>query len=184
MKSVLKRTYIVISKIFMRLFFDKKYLRGRWFDDNTIGWIWCWRCLWDQKVKGYNKHMKFPVNPSTVVGHLSHIHFDVDNIDNFWKSGCYFQCWTGNIFIGKGTYIAQNVGVITENHDPENLDNHLKSKDVVIGKNCWIGMNSVILPGVQLGDGTIVGAGAVVTSSFKEGNCVIGGTPAKLIKKI
>ena len=45
-------------------------------------------------------------------------------------------------------------------------------------------MNSVILPGVVLGPHTVVAAGAVVTKSFEEGYCVIGGTPAKMIKKI
>ena len=45
-------------------------------------------------------------------------------------------------------------------------------------------MNAVILPGVELGEKTVVGAGAVVTKSFKEGHCVIGGNPAKLIKKL
>lgn len=54
----------------------------------------------------------------------------------------------------------------------------------MIGRNCWIGMNAVILPGVKLGDYTIVGAGAVVTHSFPEGYCVIGGVPAKKIKDL
>ena len=45
-------------------------------------------------------------------------------------------------------------------------------------------MNAVILPGVELGDHTVVGAGAVVTKSFSEGYCVIGGNPAKIIKYI
>ncbi|EOJ3081127.1 DapH/DapD/GlmU-related protein, partial [Acinetobacter baumannii] len=53
-----------------------------------------------------------------------------------------------------------------------------------IGDKCWIGMNSVILPGVVLGNGTIVAAGAVVTKSFKQGNIVIAGVPAKIIKEI
>lgn len=54
---------------------------------------------------------------------------------------------------------------------------------VVIGNNVWIGDNAIILPGVTLGDGCIVGAGAVVTKSFPSGS-VIGGNPAKQIKKI
>lgn len=124
------------------------------------------------------------MHPATVVGNVNNIHFDNDNIDNFWKTGCYYQCWNGHIYIGKGTWIAQNVGIITENHNPEDLSEHLPSEDVHIGNNCWIGMNSVILPGVELGDNTVVGAGAVVTSSFKDGNCVIGGVPAKIIKNI
>ena len=45
-------------------------------------------------------------------------------------------------------------------------------------------MNSMILPGVVLGDRTIVGAGSVVTKYFPEGNCVIAGNPAKVIKVI
>ena len=49
---------------------------------------------------------------------------------------------------------------------------------------CWIGMNSVILPGVVLGDSTIVGAGSVVTKSFVEGRQVIVGSPARVVKKL
>ena len=45
-------------------------------------------------------------------------------------------------------------------------------------------MNSVILPGVVLGDHTIVGAGSVVTRSFEEGHCVIAGVPARKIKEL
>lgn len=57
-------------------------------------------------------------------------------------------------------------------------------KDVVIGSNCWIGMNAVILPGVVLGDRTIVGAGGIVTKSFPNGHCIIAGNPAKIIRTI
>lgn len=74
------------------------------------------------------------------------------------------------------------MGIITQNHDPQNPNKHLPAKEVVIGDNCWIGMNAVILPGVHLGDHITVDAGAVVTHSF-EGNCVIAGNPARIIKK-
>lgn len=173
--------YRIISKILLSFFYKREYLSGKWFDEGVDGWKWAWRCLWDQKIKGYNRHIPFPVNPSTVVGNIANLNFDVNNMDNFWKTGCYFQCWNGHITIGKGTYIAQNVGIITENHSHDDLDKHDPYKDVVIGENCWIGMNAVILPGVKLGPNTIVGAGAVVTHSF-DGGGVIAGIPAKRIK--
>ena len=57
-------------------------------------------------------------------------------------------------------------------------------KEVIIGHYSWIGMNSVILPGVILGTRTIVAAGSVVTKSFPQGFCVIGGSPARIIKAL
>lgn len=54
----------------------------------------------------------------------------------------------------------------------------------ILCEKCWIGMNSMILPGVELGNRTIVGAGSIVTKSFKEGNCIIAGNPAKVIRNL
>lgn len=178
------KIFIFVSKTIISVFYKKEYLSGKWFENNVTGWKWAWRCLWDQKIKGYNKHIPFPVNPTTTVGNINNLKFDISNIDNFWKTGIYYQCWTGKITIGKGTWIAQNVGIITENHNPVNLNEHLSAKDVVIGSDCWIGMNAVIMPGVELGDNTIVGANSVVTHSFKEGHCVIVGAPAVVVKKL
>ena len=98
--------------------------------------------------------------------------------------GRYFQAENARIVIGKGTYIANNSGLITANHDINNLSTHEEAKDIILGEKCWLGLNSVVLPGVVLGDHTIVAAGAVVTKSFPEGHCVIGGVPAKIIKEI
>ncbi|WP_419810565.1 acyltransferase [Bacterioplanoides sp.] len=78
--------------------------------------------------------------------------------------------------IGAGSYLA--FGVVILAHDMSRLT-HM---DVNIGKNCFIGCNSIIMPGVTIGDSVVVGSGSVVTKSFK-GNCVIAGNPAKVIKE-
>lgn len=87
----------------------------------------------------------------------------------------------GKIKLGKGVRIAPHVHIITQNHDLYDLAKAAPAKDVIIGANSWIGAQSVILPGVILGDHTIVGAGSIVTKSFP-GNCIIAGNPAKIIR--
>lgn len=185
MRRFLLRIYVLFSYSFFLLFYKKEYLRGRWFEKGeTKGFHACWKFFILQKIFGFNRHIPFPCHPSCEMGLVRNLQFDVNNIDNFWKTGSYFQCWGGVISIGPGTYIAQNVGLITENHDVNNLDEHQEPQNISIGSNCWIGMNSVILPGVVLGDKTIVGAGAVVTSSFPKGHVVIAGVPARVIKEL
>ena len=94
--------------------------------------------------------------------------------------GNYIEASNG-IIIGDYTNIGPNVGIVSANHNP--IDNSIVevTTPIKIGKFCWIGMNAVILPGVELGDFTIVGAGSVVSKSFPEGYCVLGGAPAQII---
>lgn len=56
------------------------------------------------------------------------------------------------------------------------------SKSIIIGSNCWLARRGIILKGVELKDYTIVGTAALVTKKFDEGNIVLGGNPAKIIK--
>lgn len=103
---------------------------------------------------------------------------------NVWKSfassgNCYIQGANG-IEIGDDTIFAPGIKIISSNHDPENLHTWETEKPIRIGKNCWIGANAVILPGVELGDRVIVGAGAIVTKSFEAGSVIVG-NPARLL---
>lgn len=185
MRRKLIRIYIFILYHFLCLFYEKKYLQGRLFNKSeyTQGWRYAKKYWFNQRIRGVNKHIPWPCDPTTKVTDPENILFDQDYIDNFFNTGCYYQSM-GKISIGKGCQIAPNVGIITSNHDLSDLDKHMEPKAVVIGDMCWIGMNSVILPGVTLGDYTTVGAGSVVTKSFSEGHCVIAGNPAHFIKKI
>ncbi|PNT91552.1 DapH/DapD/GlmU-related protein [Clostridium thermosuccinogenes] len=170
--------------LFGRLIYGREYIRGKYFNKNSIGARWILQCWFWQKIMRYNSDANWPVSHRVQVSNAKNIIFDPDDMQIFHTFGSYFQAFSAKIIIGKGTWIAPNVGLITANHDFEDLTRHAEGKDIIIGEKCWIGMNSVILPGVVLGPNTIVGAGSIVTKSFPEGNCVIAGNPAKLIKLI
>ena len=88
----------------------------------------------------------------------------------------------GGITIEDDVLVAANAQLISNNHDPEEHQ-ILTCKPVVLKRNCWIGAGATILPGVTVGENAIVGAGAVVTKDV-EPNTVVGGIPAKLIKRL
>jgi acetyltransferase-like isoleucine patch superfamily enzyme len=99
------------------------------------------------------------------------------------SEGCYIQACEG-ISIGEGTIWSFNVAIVSQGHDVNDLTKIPKTGPIKIGRNCWIGTNSTILPGIELGDRTVVGANSVVTKSFPDGNVVIAGTPAKIIRNL
>lgn len=101
----------------------------------------------------------------------------------FVNAGCRFQD-QGGIYLEDGVLVGHNVVIATLNHamDPRKRANLLPAP-VRIGRNAWIGSGAVILPGVTVGEGAVVAAGAVVTKDVEPGT-VVGGVPAKPIKKI
>ena len=101
----------------------------------------------------------------------------------FFNSGCKVQD-QGGITIGDGTLIGHNVVLATLNHHPDPAcRGDLIPAPIRIGKNVWIGSNSTILPGVTIGDGAVIAAGAVVSKDVPA-NTVVGGIPAKVLRRI
>lgn len=100
----------------------------------------------------------------------------------FINSGCRFQD-QGGIFIGDHVLIGHNVVLATINHDLNPYDRHNIYKPIHIKDRVWIGSNVVVTQGVTIGEGAVIAAGAVVTKDV-EPFTVVGGVPAKFIKKI
>ena len=92
----------------------------------------------------------------------------------------------GGLEIGDDCIAGQYLSCHPENHEFGHLDQPIRRQGVTrkgirIGSNCWIGSKVTILDGVSIGKGSVIAAGAVVTSSFPD-NSIIGGVPAKLLK--
>lgn len=91
-----------------------------------------------------------------------------------------------NVKIGNDVMMGEDVMIITNTHNFENCDipmrtQGLKNISVTIEDDVWIGSRVIILPGVKIGKGSIIGAGAVVTKDIPEYS-IVGGVPAKLIR--
>ncbi|WP_247935523.1 acyltransferase [Streptococcus mitis] len=99
---------------------------------------------------------------------------------------CLFGA-AGGITIGDDVISGQNVRFHSENHNYDNIDKLIREqgvnrKGISVGNNCWIGAGAVFLDGSSIGSGCIVAANSVVTKHFPD-NVIIGGVPAKILKK-
>ena len=117
--------------------------------------------------------------------------------DNVGISGATIYARKG-IYIGENTCVGGNCKILDNDFHPIDAEERLcllndvhggdaadliPTREIHIGKNCFLGCNSIILKGTVLGDGCVVGAGAVVSGKFED-NCVIVGNPARVIKRL
>ena len=101
------------------------------------------------------------------------------NINNYFMDGATIE-------IGDHVFIGPSCGFYTANHplDYTNRNQGLeKALPIKVGDNCWFGANVSVMPGVTIGSGCVIAAGAVVTKDMP-GNSLIAGIPAKVIKTI
>ena len=90
----------------------------------------------------------------------------------------------GGITLEDEVLIGPKVNLITENHPLEPAERRaLITASILIKRKAWIGAGATILPGVTVGENAVVAAGAVVTKDVPA-NTIVGGVPAKIIKKI
>lgn len=101
----------------------------------------------------------------------------------FINSDCTFLD-LGGITIEDDVLIAPKVSLLTEGHpvEPEQRK-ALFAKPILIKRNVWIGAGAIILPGVTIGENSIVAAGAVVSKDVPD-NVVVGGIPSRILKNI
>lgn len=107
--------------------------------------------------------------------------------DNTWIGHRCVIISSSSIKIGKNCDLAPNVYVGNGTHEitPQScrIANVEVSKDIIIGDGCWLCVNTSILPGVEIGDKSVIAAGAVVTVSVPSLS-LFGGIPAKLIRQL
>ena len=124
---------------------------------------------------GYYSFLSVPKHASLSIGERSTIHsFAIINGDISIGTDCLIG---PRVTILSGTHIALTTDSIRfQDETYFKLNGQYPSQPVRIGNDCWLGVNSVILPGVNLGNGCVIGANSVVTHSFPEYS-VIAGVP-------
>lgn len=102
----------------------------------------------------------------------------------FFNHNCSITC-AEKIIIGDNCMFANNLVIVDHDHAIKDgmISGNLKTKQVIIGNNVWVGANCAILKGVSIGNGAIIAAGAVVTGDVPE-YTIVAGVPAKVIKNL
>ena len=118
---------------------------------------------------------------------LKHCGFQSNQVSigdgSFVNAGCQFEGF-GRIDIGRDVFLGPQVMILTSTHEVDKEGQVARmpaSRPVRVGDRCWLGARVMVLPGVTIGEGTIIGAGAVVTRDCKPGAVYVG-VPARQLR--
>ena len=123
-------------------------------------------------------------NPSVIGGRGAWRNLTIGT-DCYINQGCIFDA-TAPIAVGNHVAFGHGVMVTTSSHligSPDRRSGLLKPEPVRIGDGAWLASRVVVLPGVEIGAGAVVCAGAVVARSVAP-NTMVGGVPARLIRRL
>lgn len=112
--------------------------------------------------------------------------YNIEIGENFYANHNLIILDENKVKFGDNVFIAPNCGFYTAGHplDVESRNKGIEyAKPIEVGNNVWFGGNVVVLPGVKIGDNTVIGAGSVVTKDIPS-NVVAVGNPCKVIKNI
>jgi len=148
------------------------------------------------KILTYSVSPKSRIGKHVVIHQKNYIYGRIEIGDYSYISGPH--TYVDSAVIGKFCSIARNVTIGPSNHDLSMISTHpflyspfykivdeytkpSNNNPPIIGNDVWVGINSIILNNVKIGDGAIIGAGSIVTKDV-EPYSVVGGVPAKHIK--
>lgn len=112
--------------------------------------------------------------------------FNIEVGKNFFANYNCMIIDVAKVKIGDNCQMAPNVAIYTAGHPLHPVSRNSAYEygiEVTIGDNCWIGGNTVIVPGVHIGNNVVIGAGSVVTKDIPDW-CVAAGNPCRVLKKI
>lgn len=112
--------------------------------------------------------------------------YNIEIGENFYSNHNLVILDPAKVTFGDNVFIGPNCGFYTAEHplDAETRNKGLETaKPIKVGNNVWFGGNVVVLPGVTIGDNTVIGAGSVVTKNIPS-NVVAAGNPCKVIKQL
>lgn len=174
MKKVFWRLFTLFAKRYQK-YTAKKYLRtGRWYARYL-------RCVLAECGEGLQ------VNGHPNIFEPSKIHMGKNVTIN---SGCQIAP-RGEVYIGDYVTMSRGSQIVAGGLDmncwmDERYKEHIHTQaPVYIGEGTWLCINSIVLPGVSItGKGVVVAAGAVVTHDITEDYCIVGGVPARIVRRL